>query len=65
MFEKYLKENCLLVEDVLDIMIFENEILKKRLNNQPLNEKEKFFSCFVSPTSIIKDVLQRERSKKN
>lgn len=58
MLKKELKQDYIKIEDILNLIIFENEILRKKLNKQTLSKKEEVFdSFFVSPISILKGIL--------
>lgn len=58
MLKKELKQDYIKLEDILNLIIFENEILRKKLNKQTLSKKEEVFDIFcVSPTSILKAIL--------
>lgn len=62
MLKKELKQDYIKIEDILNLIIFENEILRKKLNKQTLSKKEEVFdSFFVSPTSILKGILWRKQ----
>lgn len=58
MLEEELIQDYIKIEDILNLIIFENEILRKKLNKQTLSKKEEVFDSFVvSPTSILKAIL--------
>lgn len=54
--------------DIIDLLIFENIVLQKKINNQKLNQREQIFDNFVvSPSLILRELLEllkREESVK-
>lgn len=59
-----------LIDDILDLIIYENEILKKKIHGQKLMPREEFFINYVvSPSFMLKmaltDIRKKEGKKKN
>lgn len=54
--------------DLIDLLIFENIVLQKKINNQKLTQREQIFDNFVvSPSLILRELLEllkREESVK-
>ena len=52
--------------DIIDLLLFEINILQKKLNNQNLTPKEKAFDSFiVSPSSIIRDIIKNSKKEES
>lgn len=47
---------------IVQLLLFENSVLQKKINNQDLTPKEKVFDSFtVSPSTIIRDIIKRSK----
>lgn len=55
--------------DIISLLLFENSVLQKKINNENLTPKEQVFDSFiVSPSSILRDMIKlsnRRDSDKN
>lgn len=63
-----MKTNFIIFDDIIDLLIFENIVLQKKINNQKLTQREQIFDNFVvSPSLILRELLEllkREESVK-
>lgn len=60
--KKTFKDNYISSDDIINVLLVENSILQKKINNQDLTPKEKFFDSFiVSPSSILRDIIKRSK----
>lgn len=48
-----------IVDSITDVLLVENEILRKKCNNQKLTPKEQFFDNYVFPPSIMVRLIFR------
>lgn len=49
-------------DDIINLLLYENTVLQKKINNQDLTPKEKVFDSFiVSPSSILRDIIKRSK----
>lgn len=63
-----MKTDFNIFNDIIDLLIFENIVLQKKINNQKLTQREQIFDNFVvSPSLILRELLEllkREESVK-
>jgi hypothetical protein len=63
-----MKTDFIIFDDIIDLLIFENIVLQKKINNQKLTQREQIFDNFVvSPSLILRELLEllkREESVK-
>lgn len=60
-----MKKDFITLDDIIFILLYENIILQKKINNQKLTQKELIFDNFiVSPSLILREILTREGSVK-
>lgn len=63
-----MKTDFIIFDDIINLLIFENIVLQKKINNQKLTQRELIFDNFVvSPSLILRDLLEllkREESVK-
>ena len=58
------KKDYLFLEDIISLLLFENDILRKKLNNIKLTDHEEFIDNFLVPPSlIIKDLYKNFNRK--
>lgn len=58
--KKTYKDVHIITDDVINLLLFENTILQKKINNQNLTSKEKIFDTYiVSPSMILRDIIKR------
>lgn len=56
------KDDYIDTDDILNLLLFENTILQKKINNQNLTSKEKIFDTYiVSPSMILRDIIKRSK----
>ena len=49
-------------DDIIDLLLFEINILQKKINNENLTPKEKLFDSYiVSPSSVIRDLIKNSK----
>lgn len=58
------KKDYLFLEDVISLLLFENNILRKKLNNIKLTNKEKIIDNFLVPPSLIIRDLHKNFNRK-
>lgn len=67
--KKIIKDDFISSSDIISLLLYENTILQKKINNQNLTSKEQFFdSFFVSPSFMLKriiKILDRKESGNN
>lgn len=64
--KKYNECDSIIYYDIIDLLLFENNVLQKKINNQNLTPKEKAFDSFiVSPSSIIRDIIKNSKHKES
>lgn len=50
--------------DIINLLLFENTILQKKINKKNLTSKEQFFDSYiVSPSTILNDIIKRTNRK--
>lgn len=63
-----MKTDFIIFDDIIDLLIFENIVLQKKINNEKLTQREQMFDNFVvSPSLILRELLEllkREESVK-
>lgn len=63
-----MKTDFIIFDYIIDLLIFENIVLQKKINNQKLTQREQIFDNFVvSPSLILRELLEllkREESVK-
>lgn len=60
--KKTYKDDYVNSDDIINMLLFENSILQKNINNQDLTPKEKVFDTFIiSPSSILRDIIKRSK----
>lgn len=63
-----MKTDFIIFDDIINLLIFENIVLQKKINNQKLTQREQIFDNFVvSPSLILRELLEllkREESVK-
>lgn len=63
-----MKTDFIIFDHIIDLLIFENIVLQKKINNQKLTQREQIFDNFVvSPSLILRELLEllkREESVK-
>lgn len=60
--KKTFKDDYISSDDIINMLLFENSILQKKINNENLTPKEKVFDTFiVSPSSILRDIIKRSK----
>lgn len=63
-----MKTDFIIFDDIIDLLIFENIVLQKKIHNQKLTQREQIFDNFVeSPSLILRELLEllkREESVK-
>lgn len=60
--KKTFKDDYISSDDIINLLLFENSILQKKIKNQDLTSKEKVFDTFiVSPSSILRDIIKRSK----
>lgn len=58
------KKDYLFLQDIISLLLFENDILRKKLNNIKLTDREEFIDNFLVPPSlIIKDLYKNFNRK--
>lgn len=56
---KKIIKDYIFLEDIISLLLFENDILQKKLNNIKLTSKEEIFdNFFVSPSLMVKCMLE-------
>ncbi len=63
------KKNCkndLIIDcEIINLLLFENIVLQKKINNQKLTQRELIFDNFVvSPSLILREILKSGGSVK-
>lgn len=54
-----MKTDFIIFDDIIDLLIFENIVLQKKINNQKLTQRELIFDNFVvSPSLILRELLE-------
>lgn len=62
--KKIINDDFISSDDIINLLLFENTILQKKIKNQNLTSKEKFFDSFiVSPSFILRDIINRINRK--
>lgn len=52
--------------DIISLLLFENTILQKKINNQNLTPKEQFYDTFfVSPSFMLKRIIKSLNRKES
>ena len=60
--KKIYEDDYISSDDIINLLLFENTVLQKKINNQDLTSKEKVFDSFiVSPSSILRDIIKRSK----
>lgn len=60
--KKTYEDDYISADDIINLLLFENIVLQKKINNQDLTSKEKVFDSFiVSPSSILRDIIKRSK----
>lgn len=60
--KKTYEDDYISSDDIINLLLFENTVLQKKINNQDLTPKEKVFDGFiVSPSSILRDIIKRSK----
>lgn len=60
--KKTFKDDYISSDDIINLLLFENSILQKKIKNQDLTSKEKVFDTFiVSPSFILRDIIKRSK----
>ena len=60
--KKTYESNYITSDDIINLLLFENTVLQKKINNQDLTPKEKVFDSFiVSPSSILRDIIKSSK----
>lgn len=57
-------KDYLFLEDVISLLLFENTILRKKLNNIKLTNKEEIVDNFLVPPSVIIRELYKNFNRK-
>ena len=67
--KKTYKYDYINTDDIMNLLLFENSVLQKKINNENLTAKEQFFDSFVvSPSLILNHLIKlsnRRDSDKN
>lgn len=67
--KKINKDDFIISNDIISLLLFENSILQKKINNENLTAKEQFFDSFIfSPSLILSHMIKlsnRRDSDKN
>ena len=58
------EKDFIFLEDVISHLLFENTILRKKLNNIKLTNSEEIFDKFLVPPSLILSVLYKNINRK-
>lgn len=58
------KEDFTFLEDVISLLLFENTILRKKLNNIKLSNTEEIVDSFLVPPSVIIRELYKNINRK-
>lgn len=57
--KKTYKVNYINTDDVINLLLFENNILQKKIKKEKLTQKEQIFDNFiVSPSLILNDMIK-------
>lgn len=57
--KKNINDDFISSDDIINLLLFENTILQKKIKNQNLTSKEQFFDSFiVSPSFILRDIIK-------
>lgn len=60
--KKIYEDDYISSDDIINLLLFENTVLQKKINNQHLTPKEKVFDSFiVSPSSILRDIIKSSK----
>ena len=60
--KKTYKDDHIDSDDIINLLLYENTILQKKINNQNLTSKEKAFdTLIVSPSMILRDIIKRSK----
>lgn len=59
-------KDFIIFDDIIDLLIFENIVLQKKINNQKLTQREQIFDNFVvSPSLILRVLLELLKRKES
>lgn len=57
-------EDFLSSSDIISLLLFENSVLQKKINNENLTPKEQIFDNFIfSPSSILRHMIKLSNRK--
>lgn len=60
--KKIYEDDYISSDDIINLLLFENTVLQKKINNQDLTPKEKVFDTFIiSPSFILRDIIKRSK----
>ena len=58
------EKDYVFLEDIISLLLFENDILRKKLNNIKLSSAEIIFDNYIiSPSYLVKNMLSNESRK--
>ena len=64
--KNFIKDDFISSSDIISLLLFENTILQKKINNQNLTPKEQFFdSFFVAPSFMLNRIINSLNRKES
>lgn len=60
--KKTYEDDYISSDDIINLLLFENTILQKKINKENLTPEEKHFDTFMfSPSLILRDIIKRSK----
>lgn len=64
--KKIINDDYISSDDIINLLLFENSVLQKKINNENLTQKEQFFDSFiVSPSFLLRNIIKRVNRKES